>query len=372
MKIAVTTRLLNGRLEGIGHHTFELLNRLIASYPAIEWHLINDGRKNQVLFAHSNIVYHVCSPPTRHPLLWYYWYEWVLPKLFSHIQPDVVWYPDGMMSLKANIPSLLTIHDLAYLHFPKGTIFSHRKYLQWLMPRQLQRANHIACVSDFTLQDVKKSFSISTDKLSIVYNAANEEFQPQNLINQHNFKAQYTDNKPYFLYLGSLHPRKNIARLIEAYDLFRSKNKNGPKLVLAGRMAWKSKTIQQAIQNADSRNDIIRLSQIDDIIHPLVASAHALVYVSLWEGFGMPVLEAMQSGVSVITSKDSAMEEIAGANAIYVDSYNIESIEHGMQNSTIQSEEQKNNIRQGIKRAEDFNWADSAEQVAKALLPLRQ
>jgi len=358
-------------MEGVGHHTYELLNRLINHHPEIEWHLINDGKKNQIQFPQNNIVLHKLLPPTRHPLLWYYWYEWALPRLLDRIKPDAIWYPDGIMSLKANVPSLLTIHDLAYLHFPEGTLGSHRRFLTSHMPQQLEKANHIACVSGFTLQDVKASFRIPDSKLSIVPNAADEKFQMLSVANQEKFRKKYTSGAPYFLYLGSIHPRKNIIRLIQAYDLYRSKNKNGPKLVLAGRMAWKSDSIHKELQITKSRNDIIHLSEIDDIIHPLVASAHGLVYISLWEGFGMPVLEAMQSGVPVITSKDSAMEEVAGKAAIYVDPYNIESIEQGMQNATLPNNDHQSRIQDGIRKAKDFNWDLSAKQLAKDLLSIR-
>ncbi|MFT4568334.1 MAG: glycosyltransferase involved in cell wall biosynthesis [Saprospiraceae bacterium] len=367
MKIAVTTRLLNGRLEGIGHHTFELLNRLIVNHPEIEWHLINDGKKNQILFPQANVIHHKLLPPTRHPLLWYYWYEWAIPRLLQSIQADAVWYPDGMMSLKANTPSLLTIHDLAYQHFPEGTVSSHRRYLEWLMPRQLQKANHLACVSDFTQQDLMNSFDVPEEKLSITYNAANEEFRRLSLESQERFREAYTDGKPYFLYLGSIHPRKNISRLIQAYNLFRKKNPKGPKLVLAGRWAWKSNAIRSTLQGADFQDDIVHLSEIDGIIYTLVGSALAMVYISLWEGFGMPVLEAMQSGVPVITSADSAMSEVARDAAIYIDPLKIDTIAKGLEFIYTKPSLRIKLREEGIKRAQLYNWDDSAITLSKEL-----
>ena len=372
MKIAVTTRLLNGRLEGIGHHTFELLNRLIATHPEIEWHLINDGIKNQILFPQDNVIHHKLLPPTRHPLLWYYWYEWAIPRLLQRIRADAIWYPDGMMSLKANTPSLLTIHDLAYLHFPEGTIGSHRKYLNWLMPRQLKKAHQVACVSDFTLQDLKSSFSEPLNKLTVIPNATKEKFSPISSEIQERFRAKYTDGQRYFLYLGSIHPRKNILRLIKAYDLFRSTHPKGPKLILAGRWAWKSNAIQKALEQSDFRDDIFHLSEIDEIIYFLVGSALAMVYISLWEGFGMPVLEAMQSGVPVITSADSAMSEVAQEAAIYVDPLRIDFIAKGLELIYTKPSLRSELIEDGIQRAQQYNWDDSAGIIAKELLQLSQ
>lgn len=367
MKIAVITRLLRGRLEGIGHHTHELLLRMIASHPQIHWHLIYDNRSDPMLVSAPNTTHHFLSPPTRHPLLWYYWYEIALPPLLQSLQIDVIWYPDGMMSLRARVPCLLTIHDLAYKHFPAGTKWSHRKYLEWLMPIQVKTAGHIACVSRHTLDDIASSFT-RRQGWSVVYNAADPRFRPLPQTEQHTFRKRYTQGQPYFLYLGAMHPRKNIARLIKAYDLYRTQHPRGYSLVLAGRWAWKTRDIKDALQNSHYRSDIKHIDDIDNIVSPLVASAKALVYVSLLEGFGMPVLEAMQSGVPVVTSQDSPMMEIAKKAAIYVDPTCVASICDGLKRASHQDMSQ--HIKLGLKRSLDFDWDTSASHMMQLLLQL--
>ncbi len=265
-------------------------------------------------------------------------------------------------------PSVLTIHDLAYLHLPEASIKSHLGYLKRKMPIQVQKADHIAAVSRFTQLDIVTSFNCPATKIDITYNDVDARFQPVSDTEQSRFRDTHTNGRPFFLYLGSIHPRKNVDTLINAFELYCMKHPSDICLVLAGRWAWKSKKTQQLIRQSSVGDKIIILPNIDQQVYELVGSALAMVYLSLFEGFGMPILEAMRSGVAVITSRESAMSEVAGDAAIYVNPRDIENVTQAMYRIRSQPHLRQALIRAGLKQSSRFSWKYSSEILFLNLL----
>lgn len=367
MIIAVNARMLLPLLEGVGHYTFEVVNEMAKAHPEDEFHLIFDRKYDSKFIVLPNVHGHVLTPPTRHPLLWYIWFEYRIPRLLKKIGADVFFSPDGHLSLRNRVPTLLTIHDLAYLHFPEGSQRSHRKYLQKNIPKFIKKAELISCVSRFTRDDLIAHFPEAKGKTYVAYNGVREIFSPMPESDKKTFRNKVSNGAPYFLYLGSMHLRKNIVRIIKAFDLFKKHSGRSTKLILAGRMAWNSKDIEEALLESPFRDSIIHLSKIDKCIESLVGSAEAMIYVSLFEGFGLPVLEAMACGVPVITSKNSAMEEICGESALYVNPIDVNSISEQMENLIGDNDIKKRLIKQGLNRVQDFSWTLTAASIYKNL-----
>ncbi len=370
MKVAVNGRFLLPRLEGIGHYTYQLLDHMSLQHPEDDYHVIVDRDIRMPFMDRPNVIRHVLSPPTRHPLLWYIWFEWRIPTLLKKIGSDVFFSPDGFLSLSTDCPTVLTIHDLAYLHYPEGTQRSHLTYLRKYMPQFIQRADEVVAVSQFTADDIKMQFADQSSKVTKIHNGVSDDFGPLDEATQIACRKYYTQGKPYFIYVGSIHPRKNVGSLIRAFNRYIEKTGDDTFLVLAGRMAWKSEDATKALEKSPYADQIIRISDIDGKVPELIASAEALCYISLFEGFGLPVLEAMACGTVVITSEGSPMQEVCGDLASYVDAEDIDSICDAMIH--VQSQD-KESIKEKLRlRASEFSWEKASILLHKRLSHIAQ
>ncbi len=233
------------------------------------------------------------------------------------------------------------------------------------MPLFIKRADQIIAISQATKADIERvGGSQAAAKTQVIYNGTRQVFQRLDADQIKLTRLKWTGGRPYFLFVGALQPRKNIVRLVKAYENFRSETSENIPLILAGRMAWNSDELKQTIESSPFRSDIILPGHIEESqIHLLVGSALAQVYVSLLEGFGLPVVEAFQAGVPVITSNISSMAEIGADAAFMVSPYDISEIAKGMK--TIASESGLRNalIEKGLEKAKDYNWDKTAAEI---------
>ena len=367
MDIAINARFLAlKRLEGIGHYTHEIVSRIVRDHSECKIHLLYD-RKCQPLIDAENVFHYTVGQPARHPILWYKWFEWDIPRLLKQIKADVFFSPEGFLSLRTDTPSVMTIHDLAYMTYPKHNKWSHRTYFSHFTPRYINKADHIIAVSQSTKREIIANYKTQEDKISVIYNGVNSAFKPLSPDIKDKIKLEYTEGQDYFLCLGALHPRKNSIRVIQAFEDFKLKTNSKMKLVLAGRWAWKTQKIKQALSRSRVASEIIHLHQFDKIIYRLVGSASALIYVSLLEGFGLPILEAMRSGVPVICSNRGAIREVAQNAAILVRPEDYKEISSAMKEIIGSAELRSQKIEHGLRRSECFDWDEAADSVFKVL-----
>lgn len=365
MKIAVNTRLLlPGKLEGIGWFSFEVLKRITQNNPEHEFIFIFDRPYSSEFIFSKNIKPVVIGPPSRHPLLWYWWFNYSVPKILKQEKVDLFFSPDGFLSLNTSIPQIPIIHDLNFEHFPKDLPFSHRTYYRTYFKKYASIAKKIGTVSDYSKLDICKTYQIKPDKISVVYNGVNEMFKPINPDEITATKNKFSGGLDYFLFIGALHPRKNISRLIKAFELFKNKTKSQFKLILAGNKKWWTSEMEQAYQEATYKNDIIftgRVSQ-EELIK-LMGASYALTYVPYFEGFGIPIIEGMKAGTAVITSNITSMPEVAGDAALLVNPENVESIANAL--IKISSDKNLRNIliEKSKTQALQFSWDKTAEKV---------
>ncbi len=257
-------------------------------------------------------------------------------KKLRDFKPDVVFIPDlRPISLSRDVKKILVVHDLSWLHHPE--YFSLRSRIWHMMLKfrsAAEAADRIIAVSHFTAGDVIKTFKLPAEKISIVYEGVDPCCPDQVSISRKNEAIKkYGLPENYFLFLATLEPRKNLARLIEAYQIFNKTNQGKIKLVLAG---IKNEKIFNKLR-INVSNDIILTGFIDEEDKAAVYSmARAFIYPSLYEGFGLPLLEAMSAGTPVITSNVSSMPEICGAAALLADPYDTASIAEAMRRITDQ------------------------------------
>jgi glycosyltransferase involved in cell wall biosynthesis len=366
MRIGVNARLLlSNNMEGMSRYIYETTACMARLHPEHQFILFYD-RYHHAKFDFPGNVSHVVVPlPTRHPVLWYIWFEIFLPVLFSIYKIDFFYSGDGFMSVRTKIPTVLVLHDLAYLHYPAHLSRSILDFYKKYTPLYLQKAKHIITVSQYVKNDICAHFDIERDKVTVAYNAVNGHEEKQHEAVRDDIK-NLTAKNPYFIYVGSLHPRKNIVGLIRAFDCFNSNQNYAFNLILAGRLAWKTKEITQEISNHGHVKYIGIVNESEKKL--LLKQATALTYVSLLEGFGIPILEAMLQGTPVITSSKTSMPEVAGNAALLVDPNNIYEVADGMKKIATDECLRQSLIINGKERVKYFDGPVSAEKIFKVLV----
>jgi glycosyltransferase involved in cell wall biosynthesis len=373
MRIAVNARVVfDDKLEGVGRYIYETTYRMIKNNPDHEFVILYD-RKYQDLFGEfPNVTKKVVYPQARHPLLWNIWFEVMLPRLFKKENIDVFYSGDTYLSLHTDVPTLLVSHDIAYKHYPDHIPARVLKYYETNFPAFHHKAKHIISVSEATKKDIVETYDLDPAKVTVAHNALPQGFEPLSDEAKTKIRAKISDGNPYFLYLGSLHPRKNIVGLVKAFELFKEKNKSQYKLVLVGRMAWKTKEIEKALTKSKFKNDIIHLENITDGVYDIMAAADAFLYLSFFEGFGIPILEAMACKVPVICSNVSSMPEVANESALLVDPTNIKEIAVQMQAIITNENLRKRLIEKGLENVKTFDWDKTSATIWENLVAINK
>ncbi len=369
MLIAVNTRfLIKDKLEGIGWFTHETMKRLTRQHPEHQFLFLFDREWDDRFIFSDNIIPVKVWPPARHPYLWQFWFDYSLPKVFKKYKPDVFISTDGFLSLKTNVPTLLVIHDLGFEHYPEHTPAVVSKYYRKFTPAYTNHAARIITVSQFSKNDIVKRYHVNPNKIDVVYNGANELYVP--LCEEDKFitRQNFTNGSDYFLYVGSIHPRKNVKNLLLAYEAVRKEGNSNHKLVIAGRMAWKTDETKELYEQMTYKDDVIFTGhlQMTDLTK-IVASADALIYPSLFEGFGIPAVEARYCGVPVISSNRASLPEVAGADAIYFDPENVEELKQAITKFIGNKEFYMNQAKNISAVKQLFNWDKSADGIAASL-----
>lgn len=332
MRIAVNTRLLlKNKLEGIGWFTYETIKRIVTQHPEHEFFFLFDRQYDTEFIFAPNVTPVVLFPQARHPFLYYLFFEYAVPRALKKIKADLFLSPDGYLSLSSNVPSIQVLHDLHFVHYPQNMPWLEEKYYSYFFPRYAHKAARIACVSEYTKQDIIRSFGIAPDKIDVVYNGANEMYIPLDANTIKQTQNQYSNSCPYFLFVGALHPRKNIVNLFKAFDAFKKSFNSNFKLVIVGAKMWKTSEIENTYNNMEYKNEVVFTGHLhSDKLKYIYASAHALVYVPYFEGFGIPIVEAMYCDVAVITSNITSMPEVSEDAALLVNPFSVDDIKNAM------------------------------------------
>lgn len=370
MEIVVNTRLLiKNKLEGIGWFTYETLKRITNNHPEHHFIFLFDRDFDEDFIFSDNVTPLILSPQARHPLLFYWWFEFSVANFLNKYKPDLFLSPDGYMSLKANCKQLAVIHDINFEHHPKDVSWIVRKYYTRFFPKFAGKASRIATVSEFSKKDIIDCYKIEPNKIDVVYNGCNELYTPINKELQLSTKKHISKGCDYFLFVGALQPRKNISRLFEAFDKFKSFEKNDAKLVIVGeKYRWTSE-IKNTYLNMKFKEDVIFTGRLHSTeLHHVIASALAMTYIPYFEGFGIPILEAMNCDTPVITSNITSMPEVAGDAALLVDPFSIDSISNAMIYIYKDDDMRKALIEKGRKRKLAFSWDKTAESLWKSIL----
>jgi len=372
MRIAINTRcLLPNQLEGYGNFTAETMRLVTQQHPEHQFFFLFDRPYNDQFVFSKNVTPIVIGPPARHAILFKWWYDVRVPAVLRKIKADVFVSPDGFCSLATKVPQVLIVHDLAFIHYPAFIKKSHLFFYKRYTPKYIGKASLIATVSQFSKQDIIEQYKTTPEKILVIGCGARQIFQPASWQQKEATKEKYTAGKEYFLYSGSIHPRKNLVNLLKAFSLFKKRQQSNMQLVLCGRMAWQTNDFEEKLTSYKYRDDVKLLGFVaDEELAALTAAAYALVLPSLWEGFGMPIIEAMQCGVPAVTSNTSSMPEVGGDAALYYDPNNPDDI--ATQMKLIYKDENLRNqlIANGAVQVQKYNWQKTADALWEMILSL--
>ena len=368
MEIAVNTRLLqHNKLEGIGRFMFETLKRITVAHPEHHFYFIFDRPYHEDFIFADNITPIIAGPPARHPFLFVYWLEFTVYDLLKKLKVDLFLSCDGYLSLRSSVKQLAVIHDINFHHYPNDLPWLVKKYYNYYFPRFAKKASRIATVSEFSKNDIATTYSIPKSQIDVVYNGCSDGFGAVNDQKKRTTQIKYAAGSPYFIYVGSIQPRKNLQRLFLAFDLFKKQSGAEHKLLIAGQKYFWNKAMKDSLAVCEHKKDILFLGRVEeDVLHDLTASAFAALYVPLFEGFGIPLLEAMQSEVPVITSNDSSLPEVAGNAALFCTPTNIEDITNAMLKLYNDSQLREVLVQNGIIRKQQFSWDNTANLLWKS------
>lgn len=262
---------------------------------------------------------------------------------------------------------VVTVHDMVYKTFPETVRGRTRYMLDTGLKRSMKRADLIVTDSEFSKSEIIKYFPKWESKIRVVPCGVDlERFrpctEPQRIPE---VKKSLEIEGEYFLYVGTIEPRKNLERLMTAYAAFAKKvGENAPKLVLAGGKGWLDKGIYSRVEKLGMEKNIIFTKYIpSEDMNPLMCGALAFVFPSIYEGFGMPPLEAMACGVPVLTSGEASLPEVTGDCAVICDAYDVKSIVQGLYRLYSDEKLRKELSRRGLERAQGFTWERSAKML---------
>ncbi|MDX9770803.1 MAG: glycosyltransferase family 1 protein [Tenuifilaceae bacterium] len=369
MQIAVNTRLLiKDKLEGIGWFTFETIRRIAAKHPEHQFYFLFDRDPHPDFVFSANITPVVLWPQARHPFLWFLWFEVSVARFLKKHRIDLFVSPDGYIPLRSNVPSISVIHDINFKHHPEGIPYLTRRYYNHFFPRFASKANHIVTVSSYSKNDIAQSFKITPEKISVAHNGANEQYTPVSDTEVQSLRNELTSGAPYFVFVGALSPRKNVARLITAFGQFLAMSQKDYKLVIVGEPMFMTNDIKEALKSMANPSSIVFTGRLQvEKLRLVLGSAIALVYVPYFEGFGIPLVEAMRCHLPIIASNKTSIPEVVGDAALLVDPFDTNAIANAMKLVAIDSKLREALAERSARRKNDFSWDKTADALYTAM-----
>lgn len=362
MKIAVNTRfLLSHKMEGFGWYTYETISRIVKNHPEHEFVFFFDRAYDEKFIFAKNVIPVVINPPARHPILFKIWFDIAVTRALKKYNCDAFISPDGYLSLKTNVPQLAVIHDLNFEHHPEDIPKGALKYLKKYFPKFAHKAKRICTVSEYSKQDLIETYNVESNKIDVTYNGVSPVFKPilQNEIEV--IQQKFTNGKPYILFVGAIHKRKNLQRLMVAFERLKKETNLPHQLLIVGEPMWESQQIEigENLKEHVSFTGHLPLNELAKIM----AGADVFAFVSYFEGFGIPLVEAMQSGTPVLGGNLTALPEVGGDAVLYCDPMNVDDIYKKLLLLLNDSNLQEELKSKGLKRAKEFSWEKTANDL---------
>jgi glycosyltransferase involved in cell wall biosynthesis len=307
------------------------------------------------------------------------------PRLWTHVRlswemltqpPGLLFVPSHVLPVVHPRRSIVTVHDLGYLYYPETHTLTQNLYLRWSTRHNARSAARVLADSEATRRDLIRRYGIASNKIRVVYPGRDPSLAPTEdpalIADVH---ARYDVRGPYILYVGTLHPRKNLVRLIQAFSQLLQTLAANPQppardvqLVLAGQRGWLYHEIFAEVRRLALEDRVILTGYVPDThLAALLSGASAFVYPSLHEGFGLPVLEAMACGAPVVCSNTSSLPEVAGDAALLVDPLDVQELSVALHRILTDQDLRRTLVRRGFSRCELFSWQRCARDTLQVL-----
>ena len=365
MKIAINTRfLLASKMEGFGWFTYETVKRLVTQHPEHEFIFFFDRAFDERFIFGKNVKGVVLSPQARHPILFKLWFNVSVTKALKKYDVDVFLSPDGYVSLKTEVPQIAVIHDLNFEHYPEDLPKNVAKYLRNYFPKFARKAKQIITVSNYSRDDIVDTYGISEDKITVAHNGGSDAFVPLSVEEKQFAQNQYASGSEYFVFVGALHPRKNVNRLFEAFDKFKYKSGSKIKLLIIGEKLWRDKGLESAYNIMASKEDVLFTGHLSlEKLTKAVGGAKALVFPSYFEGFGIPLVEAMKASCPIICGNKTALPEVAGDAALLIDPFSVDELSDALFEMDSNEAFRDELIAKGQERSKLYSWDFTADKI---------
>ena len=372
MRIAINTRLLlPGKMDGIGWFTYETTCRIVQAHPEHEFYLLFDRPPAREYHFGDNAKELVLCPQARHPVLWWMFFELSVPAVLKRYNIDLFLSPDGMMPLHSKVPTLSVIHDINFEHASDNLRRSHQCYMTHFFPRFARAAARVATVSKFSKKDIVETYGIDSNKVDVVYDGAHCHYRPHTPEECAAVRQRFTAGAPYIIFVSTILKRKNLANLLKAFDILKDTDIRGLKLVVVGSRVWWQDELKEAYDNMRHREDVAMLGRVEpDDLSTLMSASEMLVYPSYFEGFGIPILEAMYAETAVVCSSTTSMPEVGGDAVVYIDPSSPLDIAHGikkLEDSELRSEL----IARGRLQRAKYSWDRTANLLWNSLINIK-
>lgn len=368
MRIGIDATAVTNR-SGTGYYTQKLIeflgraeseNRYVIFCPSgYAAHL-----EHAAMFDYPN--FHVIELGTSGPASISLWRQFALPRQVKKLGIDLFHFPSFIASLRIDIPSVVTVHDLCFALFPEAFSILHRPYYRFIIPRSVRRCDGVIADSESTRNDILKHFKTANGGVRTIHLGVDPvRFYPvSDEAERARMRERYSLPENFILYVGTLEPRKNIPRLVRAFA-YGVVSKGLPHhLVIAGRRGWMFDEIFREVRSLDLGGRVHFLGFVEaSELSALYSMARALAYPSLYEGFGLPCLEAMSCGAPVITSNRSSLPELVGDCGLIVDPTSVDSIAGALNRICSDDELHRGLSERGTRRARRFSWLTTAKQT---------
>lgn len=352
----------------MGWFANQTLKHITQKHKDVHFVFLFDRPFDEEFIFSDNITPLVVGPQARHPFLYYAWFHVSVKNLLNKLQPDLFLSPDGFLSPDAKCKQLPVIHDINFLHHPKDSKWLTSKYYNRYFPRYARLASRIATVSEYSKKDISENYKIDANKIDVVYNGINEFFKPLDDAQKSLAKKKFSNGCEYFVYVGSINPRKNIYTLIKAFSEFKKEKQSKVKLVIAGSAAWGMGDLYEKIKGMGVEGEVLFTNRLNnEDMAQAVGGAMALTFIPYYEGFGIPLVEAMAAEIPIITSNVTSLPEIAGEAALLVNPREITEVKNAM--LQIYSDEQLRHslVEKGKTQRQKFSWERSGDLLWESI-----
>jgi glycosyltransferase involved in cell wall biosynthesis len=354
MRVAINARVLaKPEPAGVTRYTKQLLIALTDRDDDVKYLIFGVDTLPPELQERTCIENAECFPPAASGLRAQFWEQVTLPRVLRRYDVDLCHSTAGISPILADVPTVITVHDISPITHPEWFSRRYATLYRVLTPLALRSADHIVTISNFSKSEITTTYPWTNGAVSSIHNGLTPI--PEDATD----RVADIERGSYLLFVGSLNPRKNIIRLLDAYAQYRKRADNPLPLVVAG-----SQRNVFAATDRPPIDDVHTLGFVSDKKRNwLYHHATALLFPSLYEGFGLPIIEAMNCGTPVLTSNRGAMAEIAGDAAVLVDPTDVDAIVSGIERIATNDSLRRNLIKSGRERAEEFTWASTAKRT---------